>query len=203
MRLEKISTATSNSYSLILRRSGVIKLSSLALCMTQAAALSVLLSKVRIFTLTSYKVNSLFSVILHGLFHSAAFLFSIPLSLCPSSSRILPVPSPLQGSFATAVPVAVSASSWFLFSSDLQHFQTAAEKSSLHLCFCLPLSPTLTSFISVWVVFTEHRTPTEKCRMNSAHDTNGDNLTLNFFSINVLSQNNHTIMRSLKNISNN
>lgn len=60
------------------------------------------------------------------------------------------------------------------------------------LCFYLPRSPHLTS-----QVFTEHRAPTGRRRMNSAYSIKQGNLTFDFL-INLLSQNNNTIVKSLK-----
>lgn len=163
--------------------------------MTQVATFYVFLSRMRIFTLITYKVLFLvfFNTPWFVLFCSPSLFHC----LCFSSNRISPVPCPLQGSFVTTTPMDKPSSSWSLFPRDHQHIQFAAVKSSFNLCYYI-LSLALCSFMSVWDVFVEHSIFTERCRINSTQHRMRQ-FNLGVFLILPLSKNNHAIIRLLKN----
>lgn len=98
-----------------------------------------------------------------------------------------------------------SACSWvFIFLSPLLQRPPALSNCSWKKFFpSLLLPPPVTdttSSVSMWDVFIEHRAPTERRRMNSACDTKWDNLTLDFFLINLLSQSNCAIIGHWKTV---
>lgn len=108
----------------------------------------------------------LFSLILHGLFCSAALLFSIALCLCFSSSRIFPV---------IYKDHLLPQCSWMsLHLPDLSPPETTSTfklqlKKVLSVSATTSLLRALSSFMSVWDVFVEHSIFTERCRINSTH----------------------------------